>query len=128
MKLHIFVSDLKETTKTNVMNIKIESLSNNQNGIEYTWSNNGGDESEIQKMSKEDFAKLLCEHSDGEYAILTGFMGEDKIKIKDGHQISEDNYIDSFTTKNEFFNSQVDDNYDYCVDCLTKFIESQNKN
>jgi len=109
------------------MNIIVESLILDKQ-VEYTWSNNGGEESEIEKMSKEDFAKLLCEHSDGNYVLLDGFMGEDKVKIKDGHQVSEDRFIDVFTNKNEFIKTEYSDNYDYCKECLVKHIESQNKN
>lgn len=110
------------TTKTLFMNIEILSLSSNQNGIEYTWSNNGGDESEIEKMSKEDFAKLLCEHSDGNY-----IFNEDTVTLKESIQTSEDVYEDAIVDTKFFFDMEID-NRDYCVECLVKYLQSQNKN
>lgn len=101
------------------MNIQIESLSSNQNGIEYTWSNNGGEESEIEKMSKEDFAKLLCEESDDIYA-------EDGVYYQ--HYVSEDRTERAFISFNRFIDIFMQDQMDYCKECLIKFIESQNKN
>lgn len=109
------------------MNIQIESLFLAQNGIEYTWSNNGGDESEIEKMRKEDFAKLLCEHSDGTYSFFEGDILPG-ILIKEGHQVTEDNLTDVLKTIDEVVKSDIEKSFEYCCYCLAKHIESQNKN
>lgn len=106
-------------TKTLFMNIEILSLSLNQNGIEYTWSNNGGDESEIEKMSKEDFAKLLCEHGDDIY--------EDK-GIYYSKYVSEDRTEWALISTRSYIESTLKDEPDYCKECLVKHIQSQNKN
>lgn len=110
------------------MNIQIESLSLNQNEIEYTWSNNGGDESEIEKMSRDDFAKLLCEHSDGNSIYQQDETGEDEIRAVNGNQISEDDFSDLFFSINPFIELELKHSPDYCKECLAKHIQSQNKN
>jgi hypothetical protein len=105
------------------MNIVIESLFSNQNGIEYTWSNNGGDESEIEKMSKDDFALLLCEHSENSYIAK-----DSEILVVGGNQISEDHFEDLYFDVQPFVELELSLNTDYCKECLVKYLQSQNKN
>lgn len=111
------------------MNISIESLSSNQNGIEYTWSNNGGEESEIEKMDREKFASLLCKHSDGNYVHLHRHdIGLNYVVEKQSIQVSEDEFIDGQIATREFVENKLNHDYEYCKECLIKFLESQNKN
>jgi len=102
------------------MEINITDIYNNQQSVSFAYSINGGDEIE-DTILRDDFAKLLCEHSDSNESYVDGevwFQG----------YVSEDKTAPMSISVKSYIETNITRQHDYCIECLVKHIQSLNKN
>lgn len=94
--------------------------------VDFTFSINDGYEIE-ETFSISEFTKILCDFSDNNYSFVDSEFST-FVSIKDGKQIKEDEFEPIAMTVSGFVNDMYNNQYDYCKECLVKYLQSQNKN